>query len=105
MGETESANGFSWQAVCSPSGEVMMRENAGEVFLVPIRGRLAEMKKRCSVNPVAAFIWKHLDGQTTLEQIREGLLERFDVEREEAERDVFGFVRELLGAGLVEFKQ
>lgn len=80
----------------------MCREIAGETLLVPIRGRLADMKKIFALNPVAAFIWRQVDGKTSLEQIRDRLVECFEVGREEAGKDAEAFVRELLALELLE---
>ncbi len=81
---------------------VRRREVAGETILVPIRGKLAEMQHIFALDPVAACIWCELDGEKTLEQVRESVVEQFGVGPEEAGRDVGEFVAELVEAGLVE---
>lgn len=83
-------------------GEIVSREIAGETILVPIKGKLADMQQIFSLNPVAAYVWASLDGERDLEAIVGGVLGRFDVAREDAERDVVDFVEELLKAGLIE---
>ena len=81
---------------------VRRREVAGETILVPIRGKLAEMQRIFALEPVAACIWRGLDGEKTLQQVLGTVLEEFDVGREAAGRDVQEFVAELVEAGLVE---
>ncbi len=81
--------------------EVVTRKIAGEVILVPIRGKLADMQRIFSLNPVGEFIWEHLNGERNLDEIREALLSAFDVGREQAEADVHDFISQLLKEGLV----
>jgi hypothetical protein len=82
--------------------DIVTRLIAGETLLVPIYGELANMEKIFSLDPVAAFIWEQLDGKKRLKDIRDGLLDAFDVEKEQAETDILEFVGELLEAGLIE---
>ena len=82
--------------------EIVARDIAGERLLVPIRGNLADLQQLFSLNPVAAHIWDALDGEKSLEEIRETLLARFDVPPEEAERDLAEFIAAIDEAGLIE---
>ena len=72
----------------------------GETLLVPIYGELANMEKIFTLDSVAAFIWEQLDGKKSLEDIRDGVLDAFDVKKEQAETDIFEFIDELLEADL-----
>jgi methyltransferase-like protein len=51
---------------------------------------------------VAAFIWEQLDGKNSLENIRDDVLDKFDVGKEDAETDVAEFIDELVEAKLIE---
>lgn len=77
------------------NGEIVTRAIAGETFLVPIRGRLADMQKIFSLNPVGKFIWENLDGVKSLGEISEGIQSVFDVAKEEADADLGSFIAEL----------
>jgi len=81
---------------------VVTRHIAGETLLVPIYGDIANMEKIFTLDPVAAFIWEHLDGKKSLKDIRDDVLKAFDVEKEQAETDIFEFVDELVEASLIE---
>jgi len=83
-------------------GEIVSRAIAGDTILVPIRGKLADMQVIFSLGPVAAFLWEHLDGQKNLETVTCEVVERFEVGREEAEKDIREFMDELLKSGLIE---
>jgi len=71
------------------------REIAGETILVPVRGDLASLQKTFVMNPVAAHVWKRLDGRTSLEAILHDVLDRFEVAAERARADLEEFVAEL----------
>ena len=81
--------------------DIVTRQVAGETLLVPIYGDLANMERIFSLDPVAAFIWEQLDGEKSLEGIRDSLLNAFEVEKEQAETDILEFIDELLGASLI----
>ncbi len=81
---------------------VVSRKIAGELFLVPISGNLADMEKMFALTSVGEFIWERMDGRKSLEKIRDEILSEFNVERERADSDIEEFVGELVSAGLVE---
>jgi hypothetical protein len=80
--------------------DIVTRKIAGELFLVPIRGKIADMQRIFTLNPVAEYIWQEIDKQN-LHEIREGILARFDVEEERAEADIREFIAELLEAEFI----
>jgi len=99
---TEPAAGdLSWETVLTKREEIVSREIAGETILVPIRGKLVDLQRIFSVNPVGAYIWRQLDGQKTLAEVRDGVLETFEVETQRAEADLREFIAELLVAELI----
>jgi hypothetical protein len=59
-------------------------------------GRGADLDSILNLNKVAAFIWESLDGRTTGAEVVAALLERFDVERAQAESDYLTFIGTLL---------
>jgi hypothetical protein len=90
-----------WRKVFKKNESVVSRRIAEEMFLVPIRGELADMKRIFSLNPVAEYIWQELDGERNLEDIRKGVLDAFDVNKREADDDISQFIDELLTADLI----
>jgi hypothetical protein len=93
---------FSGKKVYRKVEEIVSRRIADEMFIVPIRGRLADMKQIFVVPEVAEFIWKHLDGKQNLEEILDEIKATYDVGRQQAEEDLQKFIEELLEAGLIE---
>jgi len=80
--------------------DIVTRKIAGELFLVPVRGKIADMQRIFTLNPVAEYIWQEIDKQN-LHEIREGILARFDVEEERAGADIGEFIAELLEAQFI----
>jgi len=95
-------NNTMWDKVYRKKDDVVSREIAEETILVPVRGRLADMQKIFSLNPTAEFVWKNLDGKKKLVDILNALIDRFDVAKDEAEKDISDFVNELMNADLIE---
>ena len=91
-----------WQKVFRRKEEIVTRKIAGETILVPIRGKLANMQRLFVLNPVAEYVWDRIDGKTSGDDIRRGVLADFEVGREEAEKDIRDFIAELLDADLIE---
>jgi hypothetical protein len=56
------------------------------------------------VNPVGAAIWQLIQQPQTVEQIREALIGRFDVEAQQCEADVLDFLSALQAAYLIEVR-
>lgn len=54
------------------------------------------------VNETAARVWELIDGRRTIGSICEAISNEFDAPREQIDRDVLGFVEQLLGWGWVE---
>ena len=59
------------------------------------------MQKIFTLNPVGEYIWRGLDEQKRLNDIRDDVMAHFDVENKEAESDIRDFIGELLEAGLI----
>lgn len=83
------------------SPEVVTRKIAGELFIVPVKGKIADMQRIFSLNPVAEVVWDLLDGRHDVEDILKKVLENFDVEKDIADADVRGLIEELLQADLI----
>ncbi len=81
--------------------DVVSRKIAGELFLVPVKGKLADMEKIFALTAVAEYIWDRLDGTESLNDIRNDVVEQFDVNQQVAGADICEFIEGLLEAGLV----
>jgi hypothetical protein len=102
MNSSQGSAKIRWGVVLARREEIISREIAGETILVPIRGKLVDLQRIFALNPVAAHIWQGLDGEKNLAEIRDSVLDVFEVERDRADADIQEFVAELLDAELVE---
>jgi hypothetical protein len=82
--------------------DVVQRQVAGEVFLVPIRGRLADLQELFVLSETGRSIWEHLDGRHSLDDLVAGLVSEFEVEEVQARSDALAFIGQLEEAGLIE---
>ena len=81
---------------------VVRRDIAGEVFLVPIRGHLADLHDLFIVNEVGSFVWERLDGSRTVDDLVTDVTAEFEVGLGQAHADVTAFLGRLLEAELAE---
>ena len=82
--------------------DVVHREVAGETFLVPVRGHLADLGELFVLNEVGCWIWTRLEDACTFEELVRDLTAEFDVDMDQARIDAGLFVQQLVDAGLVE---
>jgi hypothetical protein len=90
-----------WEKVFRKKGEIVTRTIGGETLLVPIRGKLADMQRIFSLNPLGEIIWQQLDGAKPLGEIRDDILKSYDAEMKDIETDIREFVGALLQEDLI----
>jgi hypothetical protein len=90
-----------WTKIFERPKNVVSRKIAGELFLVPVAGKLADMQRMFALTAVAEFIWERLDGQRSLGDIRNDVLACFDAGNEQIDTDIEAFVTELMSEGLL----
>jgi coenzyme PQQ synthesis protein D (PqqD) len=69
---------------------------AGEAVILSL-----DTKVLRGLNAVGSRVWDLIDGQRTVEEIIDIIVEEFDVPRGQAAEDVEAFARQLLDKGLV----
>jgi hypothetical protein len=79
----------------SPDPAFVYRRIADECLLVPIRQKVADLQYIYVLSPVANRIWELLDGVRTLAEVRDQLLEEFEVGPQELEQDLREFIAQL----------
>ena len=84
------------------SKAVVARVVAGETLIVPIRAKVGDLASIYSFNGTGSLIWKLLESAKTVEQLATAVAQAYEVEPEQAERDVTNFVSEMRSVGLVE---
>jgi len=90
---------FSLETRYDKDPSIVYREIAGEAVLVPIRRNVADMAKIYNLDEVAADIWQLIDGQRTLAEVRDALLDEYDVAPDVLEADLGDLVQKLVSIG------
>jgi len=80
---------------------VVARKIAEELILVPISRRAGDVESIYTANEVAARIWELIDGKNRVDQIRDVIVDEFEVSREKAEADLLEFLQQLKKIGAV----
>src|SRR5687768_543008 len=80
---------------------VVTRHVAGDVFLVPVKGHLAQLGRLYALSGVGEYIWLSLNAERTLGDLRDGIIEAFDVSADTAWNDLVEFLTSLHDADLV----
>jgi len=73
------------------------RQIAGEALLVPIHTRVEDANSIYSLNEVAARFWDLADGTRDVGQMRDILMDEFDVSLQVLEEDLAELIEKLLG--------
>ena len=74
----------------------VFRRIEGETILVPIMDNVGDMGSIYNLNEMGAFIWEQLDGQRTLEAVKEKIIEEYEVAPKEAVADLSEFMTDLI---------
>lgn len=72
-----------------------------EVVLVPIRRHASDLDSIYTMNRVAAHIWTLIDGVRSILEIRDAVVDRFDVSAEEATSHLLALLHDLEQIGAI----
>ena len=89
------------QVLYIKTGNVVRRQIADEIILVPVRKSAEDLDSIYSVNQMAATVWEMLDGKRTLGQIRDALLQEYEVSPAELEKDLLELLEQLKSENLI----
>ena len=82
--------------------DMVFREVAGEMILVPVHRRAGEEDSIYVLNDTAARAWELIDGSRTLGSVVDVMLDEFDTDRDTLLRDLGDWLEEMLEAGTLE---
>ena len=85
------------EKVYKKSDSVVSRKIGDEFILVPIRQDVGDLESIYTLNETAARIWELIDGKTQISEIKEKIVEEFEVEPEQAEQDLKEHLQQLEG--------
>lgn len=86
-------------AVFQHDPNIVSRQVAGEMILVPIKNNIGDMESIYTLNPTAARIWELIDGRRTIAEIYQQILLEFEVDPAQAGADMNEFVAALQSEG------
>jgi hypothetical protein len=85
-----------------PSPDVVAREIEGELIIIPITSGIGDLEDELyTVNPTGRLVWAKLDGKRDLGAVAAELVAEHTASPGEIEKDVVGFVRELVARRIV----
>ncbi len=81
--------------VYKKSDSIVSRKIADEFILVPIRPNVGDLESISTLNEVAARIWELIDGTMKVKEIKDKIVEEFDVTPQQAEKDLVEYIKQL----------
>lgn len=83
------------KSILSKSTAIVTRKTGDEYILVPVTNDIADMNSIFTLNETGAFIWEHIDGKTSIEDIITALTTEYDIDVSAAESDVMHFIENM----------
>ena len=83
--------------VYKKSDSIVSRKIADEFILVPIRQNVGDLESISTLNEVAARVWELIDGKMKVREIKDKIVEEFEVTPQQAEKDLIEYLQQLEG--------
>jgi len=77
------------------SDSIVFRKIADEFILVPIRNNVSDLESIYTLNEVGARIWEMIDGKRKVKEIKDIIVEEFEVTPKKAEEDLIELLQKL----------
>ena len=90
----------SLSAVLHKDSSFVSRRIADEVILVPISRRVGEIDCLYALNEVGARVWDLID-RRSLKEVRDTIVEEFEVREEQAQEDLIELIEQLKEIGAI----
>lgn len=78
------------------SPDIVFRKIADEVILVPIRQNVGDLESIYTLNEVAARIWELIDGKRNIKEVKDIIVEDFEVTPQQVEKDIEELLKKLV---------
>jgi hypothetical protein len=85
--------------VYKKNGNIVFRKIADEFILVPIVHDIGDLNNIYTLNEVGALVWELIDGIRSIKDIKDAILEEYEVTPEQVDTDIKGFIYDLEGIG------
>jgi hypothetical protein len=87
--------------IYTKSPNMVGRKISGEIVLVPIRHNVGDLTCIYNLNKVGGRIWELIDGGVTVGEIRDIIVQEYEVTPEDAEVDIMEFIEQLEQVGAI----
>jgi len=85
------------EKVYKKSDSIVSRKIGDEFILVPIKQDVGDLESIYTLNETAARIWELIDGKIKVTDIKERIVQEFEITPTEAERDLIEHLQQLEG--------
>lgn len=89
-------------SICFPSEDIVAREIEGDIVIIPLVAGIGNADDELyTLNESAQAIWKYLDGQRNVAEVLAALQVEYQVDPDELEKDLLGFIDEMVHLGIL----
>ena len=90
------------ESIYTRSEDVIARQIEDEYIIIPLVGGIGNIDDCLfSMNKTGKKIWDMLDGSRNLNNIVANLIIEYDIQKDQATKDVYGFMQELIDRQIV----
>ena len=89
------------EALMKRNPDFLLRDVAGTLIVVPVGAAVTVFPGMITVNASGAYLWELLENEQSVESLTDALLERYEVNRAQAEEDIRNFLTKLEETGAV----
>ncbi len=83
------------KSIPSHSPSVVTRKTGNEYVLVPVTNNIADMNSVYTLNETGAFVWEHIDGRNSVENLIEAVINEYETDKETATKDVLSLINDM----------
>jgi methyltransferase-like protein len=83
------------KSIPSHSPSVVTRKTGNEYVLVPVTNNIADMNSVYTLNETGAFVWEHIDGKNSVEDLIEAVVNEYETDKETATKDVLSLLADM----------
>ena len=83
------------KTILSRSQSVVTTKTGNEYVLVPVANNIADMNSVYTLNETGAFIWEHINGENSVEDIINKMMAEYEVDFLTASEDVYSFIDDI----------
>ena len=83
------------KTILSRSQSVVTTKTGNEYVLVPVANNIADMNSVYTLNETGAFIWEHINGESSVEDIINEMTTEYEIDYITASEDVYSFIDDM----------